>query len=291
MACCKSLFAALLVIVNVVLAVAGLLMLAFGIAAAIKPESVVEIFSYAPGITEKSMNAGFNVEETIKSSAVFMIILGAVVSAMGLFGCIGACCENKCMLITYIGMLVAILIAEVALIIYASVSPGHLEKTTRPLMLKSLQKYKNDGNAQGNYNYTLPTGETELAWASLQFEAGCCGAHGYADYKNVSFEKAGFTPDNAKIPVSCCKLDGGPGRIATLRTDFKNLDKCLDGNVEFINEKDCYTAVEDLLKKYSKVAIGIAAAIIVIEIILIGLAVYLCRNRMGDAGVGKSRAV
>lgn len=285
MACCKSLAAAVLVIVNVVFALAGLLMLAFGIAAAINPNSIVELFSYAPGISEKSMKAGFDLEQTITNSAVFMIILGAVVAAVALFGCIGACCSVRWMLIIYIAVLIAILIAEVALIIYAAVFPEHLEEKTRPLMLQSLQKYADDGTAYSDYNYTLPTGENDLAWASLQFEAGCCGAYGYKDYQNVTFKKAGFI--ESQIPVSCCKLKDGPGKIATLRTDFENLDSCLKGVEKFINDKDCYTAVEDLVKKYSRIAIGIAAAIIVIELILIGLALYLCRR----VGYTKSQSI
>jgi hypothetical protein len=275
MACCKGLAAALLVIVNFVFAAGGLLMLAFGIAAAVKPESIVEIFSNVPRITQDASAAGFDLEETIQSSAVFMIILGAVVSAIGLLGCIGACCRVKWMLGIYITALFLILLAEIALIIYAAVFPDHLEKNTRPLMFESLQKYKNDGHLT-NDNYTLPSDETDLAWASLQFETGCCGAYGFKDYNNVTFTTA--RPGSYKIPISCCKLVGGPGRIPTKKSDFLDLDQCLKGMTEFINEKDCFTAVEELLKQYSRIAIGIAAAIIGVEIILILLSLYLCRT-------------
>jgi tetraspanin-18 len=278
MSCAKSLVSILLVIVNFAFAAAGLLMLAFGIAAAVKPQSVVDIFSAVPEATVKAKAAGFNLEETVQSSAVFMIILGAIVAAIGLFGCLGACCKVKWMLAIYVVILVIVLCAEIALIIYASVFPGSLESNTRPLMLKSLQKYTSDGTANAiSGNYTMPTLETDLTWASLQFEAGCCGAYGYMDYNNVSFQATTFNP-LSKIPVSCCKLTNGPGQIATMRNQFVDLDKCLQGNTQYINQQDCFTAIDSLLRQYSKVAIGIAAAIIGIEVILILLALFLCRS-------------
>jgi tetraspanin-18 len=281
MSCSKTLVSILLVVVNFVFAAAGLLMLAFGIAAAVKPQSIVEIFSVVPKLSENSKAAGFNIEETMQSSAVFMIILGAIVAVIGLFGCVGACCKVKWMLAIYIIVLVVVLLAEIALIIYASVFPNHLESNTRPVMYESLQKYKTDGSANNTIgNYTLPTDDHDLAWASLQFEAACCGAHGYKDYQNVTFVKTDFQPSASKmnIPVSCCKLKAGAGHIATMKTDFVDLNQCLMGYEEFINTQDCYSALQDLMRKYSTIAIGIAAAIIAIEVILILLALYLCRS-------------
>lgn len=281
MSCSKTLVSILLVVVNFVFAAAGLLMVAFGIAAAVKPQSIVEIFSVVPDLSEKSKAAGFNIEETMQSSAVFMIILGAIVAVIGLFGCVGACCKVKWMLSIYIIVLVLVLLAEIALIIYASVFPNHLESNTRPLMYESLQKYKSDGSGDNvNGTYTLPVDEHDLAWASLQFEAACCGAYGYKDYSNVTFVKTGFHPaqNPQSIPVSCCKLKAGAGHIATTKSDFVDLNQCLTGHEDFINTQDCYSALQDLMRKYSKIAIGIAAAIIAIEVILILLAMYLCRS-------------
>ena len=83
---------------TIVVQAAGLLMLAFGIAAAAKPVSVVEMLSYTGEVTEKAKDAGFDLAGIIQNSAVFLIIMGAVVSLVGLFGCIGACCKVRWML-------------------------------------------------------------------------------------------------------------------------------------------------------------------------------------------------
>jgi tetraspanin-18 len=278
MGCCKDLAVILLVIVNFVFAAAGLLMLAFGIAAAAKPDSILQIFSYAPEITQRAATAGFDLESTLQESAVFLIVLGAVVAVMGLFGCIGACCKVKWMLGVYVTVLIIILLAEIALIIFAAVFPDQLESKVRPAMLKSLSQYKSDGKANLTVgSYTLPGDEIDLAWASLQFEVGCCGTNGYLDYYNASFQRTEFN-QGAVVPVSCCKQLNGPRHIATMKTDFVDLYKCLQGDVQYINDQDCYTAVELLIKQYTRISIGIAAAIIGIEIILIILSMWICRS-------------
>lgn len=73
-------------------------MLAFGIAAAAKPDAVVDMLSYTGNLTDMARDAGFSLVEIIQRSAVFLIVMGAIVAFVGLFGCVGACCRVKCML-------------------------------------------------------------------------------------------------------------------------------------------------------------------------------------------------
>jgi len=77
---------------------AGLLMLACGVIALVKSESLVEIFNYVPELTEHTSKAGFNLQSTVEDSAIFMIVLGGVVGGVGVLGCAGACLKVQCML-------------------------------------------------------------------------------------------------------------------------------------------------------------------------------------------------
>ena len=72
---------------------AGLLMLAFGIVAIVKPDYILVILGNIPGMDK--IPAAFDLGGIITGSAIFMIVLGAVVGAVGFFGCCGACCESK----------------------------------------------------------------------------------------------------------------------------------------------------------------------------------------------------
>jgi len=73
-------------------------MLALGVIALVRPESLIEIFDYVPQLTEHTSKAGFDIQSTVQNSAVFMIILGGIVGGVGVLGCAGACLRVQCML-------------------------------------------------------------------------------------------------------------------------------------------------------------------------------------------------
>ena len=73
-------------------------MLAFGVIALVKPESLIEIFNYVPELTEHTSKAGFDLQSTVQNSAVFMVVLGGIVGGVGVLGCAGACLKVQCML-------------------------------------------------------------------------------------------------------------------------------------------------------------------------------------------------
>lgn len=269
--CVKQLAVVLLIIVNFVFAAAGLLMLACGVIALVKSESLVEIFNYVPELTEHTSKAGFNLQSTVEDSAIFMIVLGGVVGGVGVLGCAGACLKVQCMLSAYIVILVLILLAEIALIIFAALFPTTSKEKIQQAMNKTLSKYQDDGQRNAT-TYVMPTSEIELAWASMQFALGCCGTYDYTDYAHSNLTSS------QKVPVSCCTLTAGPGSIPTDKSGFVNLQKCLQGDKEYINSQNCFDAVENLLVKSARIAIGIAAAIIGVEIILILLTAWIRRS-------------
>jgi len=272
--------------VNFVFAAAGLLMLGFGIAARVDPNSIIKALSFAGDIPKMSANAGFDLNEIITSSSVFLIVLGAIVGLVGLFGCIGACCSVKWMLSVYLIVLIIILLAEIALIIFAALYPEKFREQSQPLMYRSLNdKFAKDVTFV-NETFVLPSEDVNLAFSSMQFELACCGAFGPGDYKNISFTRFASYP-SATVPVSCCALKNGPG-IPKTKDDFYDLNSCQSSSPSdmSINTMDCYTALENVIKGFGRIAIGIALAIIGVEVILILLTIWLCRSIGNDRSKG-----
>lgn len=283
---CKGFAVFVLVIINFVFAAAGLLMLAFGVAAAAKPESIVQLLSYTGELASNARDAGFDLAGILQNSSVFLIVMGVVVALVGLFGCIGACCNVKWMLSVYLVVLIIILAAEIALIIFGALYPEKFKEQTQPVMKKTLDdKFSNDVVKSTNDTIQMPQNQIDLAWASMQFELGCCGAFGISDYQSNNFTRA---VPGAIIPVSCCALKDGPGHIPVSTSQFVDFGGCQHSSPapDSFNKQDCYTAVEALLKGYGRIAIGIAAAIVGIEIILILLAVWVCRAIGTDRSKG-----
>jgi len=261
-------------------------MLAFGVAAKVQPESIVKALSYTGELSSKASSAGFDLVGIIQSSSVFLIVLGAIVGLVGLFGCIGACCSVKWMLSVYLIVLVVILLAEIALIIFGALYPEKFKSETQPIMQKSLiDQFENDVTF-ANGTIMFPKDEVSLAWTSMQFELGCCGAFGPEDYKKVNFTRISLYP-TATVPVSCCAMKDGPV-VNPTSSDFVDINSCQSQTPSdsSINRQDCYVSVENVVKGFGRIAIGIAAAIVAVELILIMLALWVCRSIGTDRSKG-----
>jgi hypothetical protein len=287
--CFKTFAKVLLIIVNIFFCLAGLLMLAFGIALVVAPQKVISFLSTTVSFTEVSDGSGGFFVEIIKASGIFMIILGGIVTIIAVFGFFGACCENNCMLVTYAIILIIIVLAEVALIIFAAVYPTVFEKVGEQAFNETLMKeYRKDMTVYSNG--TLNNDEAtavETTWNAFQVKFNCCGSANYSDYGSFNWEqincedpKHANCPAKSIVPLTCCKLKVG-GQTPQTLDDFIDPKSCMETAAETsTNREGCskkvINAAKDYIMSYSKIAIGIAAGIVGLEIILITLAFIMC---------------
>jgi len=293
--CFRTFAKVLLIIVNIIFCLAGLLMLALGIVLVVAPEKIISFLTSNINFSDLAGGDGDFFLELIKASGIFMIILGGIVAIIACFGFIGACCDSKCMLVTYAVILIIILLAEVALIIFAAVYPKAFEDLGEQLLNKTLTAYQRDQLLSKNDSLSDrpgPDGKVsavDTTWNAIQVKFKCCGATGPSDYLSVTtWEKLKCEDDtdpkcpkdSQKVPISCCKsgVDN-----PTKYTDFENAGACLiDTSSPSTNQDGCTKKVIDGVMQYSKIAIGIAAGIVGLEIILITLAFVMCCCRDGS---------
>jgi hypothetical protein len=285
--CFRSLARAFLIIINLIFWIAGLLMLGLGIALAVAPAKVLSFLKFdQTSVSTLSAVTGGTFDALVKAVGIFMIILGGVVVIIGFFGFFGAACDNKCMLVTYAVFLIIIVLAEVALIIFAAVYPDTFTSTGQRVVEDSfVADFKSDVIVSNGVaiNYTIDP--YDLSWAAVQVEFQCCGVYGWKDYQtNATGWTHCGTPCAAHvIPITCCTLQGGQGQDLPSKTDqFTNFQGCqqaIPANNSY-NSNGCVQAVvsdtTSLIKQNSKIAIGIAAGIAGLEIILIVLAFVVC---------------
>jgi hypothetical protein len=295
--CCRSFAKGLFIFVNIIFLLAGLLMLALGISLVVAPEKVLQ-FAATSGADLASVNntSDGSLMEIVRAVGIFMIILGGVVAIVAFLGFIGACCESQCILVTYAIILIIIVLAEVALIVFAAVYPNTFENTSADLLMKSINLYGADAKVRtdGTIDYSQ-TNAFAKDWIYLQSTFNCCGSYNYTDYKNsknwtdtnTQLCQSNPTSPNCPapvIPMSCCKLADGKSN-ASMVTDYKDLNSCLKAPKDSpaANPKGCTGTiigeVKDVLKKYGSIAIGIAAGIVGLELIMITLAFVLCCAR------------
>lgn len=261
---------------NFLFFVCGVLLLAFGIVGIADPLALTRFLNSIPGVENTAVI--INIPETVVASSVFMIILGSVMLVFGFLGCIGAWCMVKWMLFIYWFVLVIILLAEIALIIVAAVSPAKVEGHVKEVLYKSLKEKFTPVMFHGN-NITLPSNIVAVAWISLQFEVSCCGANNYTDYSTFPWNKTINTasgPIDAVVPPSCCEVEP-PRQVPTSTSGFKNLEQCLKGEGAY-NKEGCYKTATKLMVQYSYAPIIIAAIVIFIELVAIATAIYLWKS-------------
>jgi len=280
--CSRGLNRILLTVFNTLFFIGGVLLLAFGIAGIADPSGVAGFIARVPGVASMAMI--INIPDVIVSCAVYMIVLGSLMLVFGFLGCGGALLQSKPLLFFYWIFLIGLIAAQVALIIFAAVSPSQSQYYVQQLMITSLHKnYQPVYISPGNKTVTLPSNVVSVAWVSMQFEVQCCGVYNYTDYQNFNWNNTFQVPYGnsyqtivAKVPPSCCDLNTG-SNVPQSTADFTNLPACLKLQSNYVTV-GCYKAVSDLLKEYSTIAIAICSCVIVVELGAMFAAIYLWRT-------------
>lgn len=278
--CCKSFAKFILGTINFFFLLLGLLMLAFGIAMVAAPDKIAQTVQDSGGDLRVLGDAHY----IIKAAGIFMIILGSCVVVIGGMGFFGACCENRCLLIVYLILIVIVLLAQIALIIFAACYPQNLKDYIQKEMNKTLiidftQDVRVYPSVTIGSNYSFG-----YSWAATQFGARCCGVYGKQDYTGDRYNSdqrkvqlnAALTID-ARVPISCCELKSDvkfPDGIKD-QNSFTGLAQCLTTGLTNVNEKDCYSSIDGMIMQASRIAIGIAVAIIAFEVLIIIFGVVL----------------
>jgi len=293
MGCGTTLMKIILVVVNIIFFLASGLMLAFGITGKANPELMSKAFDKILPSNDQSYlkQIGVNLTDIVVDNSTFMIIVGVVGIVISLFGLMGACCEVRWMLVAYAIVLIILLLAEIALIIFAAVYSDSFKDVFQKAMKKSLEKeFKREIVFYNDSTIVMPTSGIELAWASLQIKYKCCGAYNYTDYMaaaNWNRTVSDRPNKNASVPLSCCTAIVAD---STHIADGGDVDQCINGNPDYINKENCYDAmkseISSFIRNYKGIAIGIAAGICALELILITFAFCLC-HYAGDSGSDK----
>ncbi|XP_071561012.1 tetraspanin 6 [Temnothorax nylanderi] len=169
MGCGMGVIKYLLFIFNFIFVLFGLAVLVLGVLAQLGNEGYSD---YLP-------------EFNITAPAVTFIVIGCIIFVVAFLGCCGAIRESHCMIITFACLLLAILIAQVAIAIYAFV----VAKNSGDFNFKD--KYAIDLFRKYGKDYPH---ETEVV-DTIQDWLKCCGVDGPQDFPVIH---------HIAIPGSCC---------------------------------------------------------------------------------------
>jgi hypothetical protein len=141
------------------------------------------------------------------NSATIIIIIGCVVTIITFFGFCGACMKNPCMMKTFAGSIIVVLLIEAALVVVIYVHKDDIKVQ----MKNALKNYNTDDGTKD--------GVTKI-WDKMQHNYHCCGVEEPHDWE-VKFSNTS-TPD--AVPESCCKVEKpGCGKDARKNPDSKEI--------------------------------------------------------------------
>jgi len=176
------------------------------------------------------------------------IVIGAAIFMFitGLIGCCGACKEHKCLLSTFFTLILLILLLQITAAILGVVYKDEIKGGIETGLETAVHNY-----TDVKYQDTVD---------EIQEEFKCCGVHNYTDWEGVHWG----ANSTGKVPLSCCKKATKANCTGSYVTEKDR---------EYIYEKGCIDAVEDLFSSNLKY-IAVFGAVLAI-IMLMGM-VFAC---------------
>lgn len=187
----------LLMFFNIIFVIVGIALIAVGAYVQTQLKDVASIFG-----------------SEYNGPGILLIFVGVIIFLIAAFGCLGACRENHCCIMTFAGLLVVIFILEIGAGIAGFVLKDQIEKTAEQRLQEAENKINNTDVKNG--------------WKFIQQKFHCCGASNITDWIG-------------KLPVppeSCCKSIGSTecGNRSFEDTSALYQDSCKVGMINWLKD-------------------------------------------------------
>lgn len=222
---------------------------------------VVSALLIAVGIYAKIAKETDVVDTLTLDPALLLIIVGSVTFLITFFGCWGSLRNDTCLLKTFLGILVVVLLLQVAAGVIAYLFTDKVMERTELLMMKAVVRYREDQDLENAIDF-------------IQKKFQCCGVDSYKDWsKNIYFQCSDTNPslEACGVPFSCCVPETNQTVLNTMcgygmqeLKEFSARDKvftvgCLEKTIVWA-------------KNHLLLVTGLTAGLLLLEVCLIGLA-------------------
>jgi len=187
---------------------------------------------------------------------VVLLVFGVIITLIGFFGCAGALRESPCLLYTYATIVLLLLVAQIAVAVYASVKKQDVKDLVEENMIKILNKYNGD---DAELTKTLDKAQHELK---------CCGVKQYSDWYNRTIITNNVATD---VPKGCCRDESDP-----LCTRVRG--KPTDDVEKLIYTEGCFTKYVNIVEGESTWMIVGAIVLALVQLACVVIACGIGRN-------------
>ncbi|XP_005923500.1 tetraspanin-33 [Haplochromis burtoni] len=155
---------------------------------------VVSAILTAVGIYAKIAREKDVVDTLTVDPALLLIVVGSVMFLITFLGCFGALRNTICLLKMFVGLLVAILLLQIAAAFVGYFFTDTVIERTERLMMKAIERYREDQDLENAIDF-------------IQKKFQCCGVESYKNWsRNAYFECSDTNPslEACGVPFSCC---------------------------------------------------------------------------------------
>lgn len=256
-----------LILINIIFFLLGLGLLIVG--ALMKANVKIVTDEVKPALNTVTVSS-YKLGDLADNLSVVFIVIGVFIFIVAGLGLFGACCQNRCMLVTYAILVLILFIAKIAAIALWFTMQGEVEDKVKSEMLTSLQTYFTDDS--------VDTGsEVSKSWNYMFMTLDCCAINKVTSGTN-DFDESPWCKDTGKsckdtlaeVPRTCCvDVDASTYAAATA--------PCTTG-VSGYNTMGCYDALKAEIDSYSTPVIGVGITILVIELLAVIFAFVICKQ-------------
>lgn len=256
-----------LILINIIFFLLGLGLLIVG--ALMKANVKIVTDEVKPALNTVTVSS-YKLGDLADNLSVVFIVIGVFIFIVAGLGLFGACCQNRCMLVTYAILVLILFIAKIAAIALWFTMQGEVEDKVKSEMLTSLQTYFTDDS--------VDTGsEVSKSWNYMFMTLDCCAINKVTSGTN-DFDESPWCKETGKsckdtlaeVPRTCCvNVDASTYTAATA--------PCTTG-VSGYNTLGCYDALKAEIDSYSTPVIGVGITILVIELLAVIFAFVICKQ-------------
>lgn len=256
-----------LILINIIFFLLGLGLLIVG--ALMKANVKIVNDEVKPALNTVTVSS-YKLGDLADNLSVVFIVIGVFIFIVAGLGLFGACCQNRCMLVTYAILVLILFIAKIAAIALWFTMQGEVEDKVKSEMLKSLQTHFTDDS--------LETGsEISKSWNYMFLTLDCCAINkvtsGTNDFDNSPWcTKTGKSckTGTAEVPRTCC--------VGVDASTYQTAPGLCTTAVSGYNTQGCYDALKAEIDSYSTPVIGVGITILVIELLAVIFAFVICKQ-------------
>uniref|UniRef100_A0A8D2DDY9 Tetraspanin-10 n=1 Tax=Sciurus vulgaris TaxID=55149 RepID=A0A8D2DDY9_SCIVU len=209
---------------------------------------------------------GSHWEDVLPPDPMLVLVLGALtVSMVSLFGCLGALCENRCLLRCFCRAVILFLVLEALAGALVAALWGPLQDSLEHSLRVAITHYQDSPNL----HFLLD---------QVQLGLQCCGVDSYQDWQqNLYFNCSSPGMQACSLPASCCTNPREDGASMNTQCGFGALRLDEDAARRAVHLEGCGPVLLQWLHRSMPALGGCAIAIVLIQGTELLLATWLLR--------------